>query len=85
MRILGRKHRNRGVSMEIYMLEYYEEVEYKDFNSEKYNLIGLYFSEAEAQRAKERIALEMNISKEFLFVSATKVGKLQWEGGFVTV
>lgn len=71
--------------MDIYMLEYYEEVEYKDFNSEKYSLIGLYFSEAEAQRAKERIALEMDISKEFLFVSATKVGKQQWRGGFVTV
>lgn len=67
------------------MLEYYEEIEYEDFATEKYNLIGLYLSEGEAQKAKEKVALQMNISEELLFVSASKVGRVQWEGGFVTV
>ena len=67
------------------MLEYYEEIEYEDFDAEKYSLIGLYFSEDEAQKTKKKIALQMNISEEFLFVSASKVERIQWEGGFVTV
>lgn len=67
------------------MLEYYEEIEHKDFNVEKYNLIGLYSSENEAQRAKEEVALKLDISYEHLFVSATKIGKMQWKGGFITV
>ena len=71
--------------MEIYLLEYYEEIEYKDFTAEKYNLIGLYFSEREAQEAKERIALTMIDKDDLLFVSAANIGTLQWEGGFVTV
>ena len=71
--------------MEIYMLEYYEEREYEDFDCEKYNLVGLYSSKREAQRAKERFAKQKKISKKFLYISSTKVGKLQWKGGFVTV
>lgn len=67
------------------MLEYYEEIEYEDFNAEKYNLIGLYFSEDEAQKAKESFSVLMNISEELLFVSASKIGRIQWEGGFATV
>lgn len=71
--------------MEIYLLEYSEEIEYEDFTVEKYNLIGVYLSEYEAKKSKENIALRMNINQELLFVSATNIGKLQWEGGFVTV
>lgn len=71
--------------MEIFLLEYAEEIEYDEFEFEKYSLIGLYFSEQEAQEAKKEFALKMNISNEFLFVSATEIGRLQWEGGFVTV
>ena len=71
--------------MEIYLLEYWEEIEYEDFTTEKYNLIGLYWSEREAQRAKEGIISERKINEEYLFVSATKMGKVQWEGGFISV
>lgn len=71
--------------MEIYMLEYYEEIEHEDCIFEKYNLIGLYSSEEEAQIAKSEVALKTNKSNECLYVSATKLGKMQWEGGFVTV
>lgn len=71
--------------MELYLLEYYEEIEHKGFITEKYNLIGIYLSEDEAQAAKEVIVLEKKITDEFLYVSATKVGKLQWEGGFTNV
>lgn len=37
------------------MLEYYEEIEYEDFDAKKYSLIDLYFSEDEAQKAKEKL------------------------------
>jgi len=71
--------------MEIYLLEYYEEIQYKDFATEKYNLIGVYWSEREAQIAKKRIIGKRKINEEYLFVSATKIGKVQWEGGFISV
>lgn len=71
--------------MELYLLEYYEEIEYEDFAIEKYNLIGLYFSEDEAQKAKEEVMINKKISEDSLYISATKMGKLQWEGGFVSV
>lgn len=58
------------------MLEYYEEIEYEDFDAKKYSLIDLYFSEDEAQKAKEKIGLQMNIGEEFLFISASKVGRI---------
>ena len=69
--------------MRIYMLEYYKEIDHGDFETEEFNLIGLYLSE-EAQKAKKRVALEMNIDIELLFVSMEEIGKLQWEGGFVS-
>ena len=71
--------------MRIYLLAYYKEIDYEDFSVEKYNLIGVYFSEDDAQEAKDNIVLNMKIDEEYLFVSGTKVGYLQWEGGFVTV
>ena len=71
--------------MDVYLLEYCEEIEYKDFTAEKYNLIGLYFSESEAEKAKENVVLERKIDRNFLFVSATEIGRLQWEGGFISV
>lgn len=67
------------------MLEYYEEIDHGEFKSEKYNLIGLYLSENEALEARNEIAEKRKIKNELLFVSATKLGKLQWKGGFVTV
>lgn len=70
--------------MRIYMLEYYKEIDHGDFETEEYNLIGLYLLEEEAQKAKKRVALEMNIDEELLCVSSTEIGKLQWEGGFVS-
>ena len=70
--------------MRVHMLEYDKEVDYGDFETEEYNLIGLYLSEEEAQKAKKRVALEMNIDEELLCVSSTEIGKLQWEGGFVS-
>ena len=70
--------------MRIYMLEYYKEIDHGDFETEEFNLIGLYLSEEEAQNAKKRVALEMNIDIELLFVSMEDIGKLQWEGGFVS-
>lgn len=70
--------------MRIYMLEYYKEIDHGDFETEEFNLIGLYLSEEEAQKAKKRVALEMNIDEELLCVSSTEIGKLQWEGGFVS-
>lgn len=70
--------------MEIYMLEYYKEIDHGDFETEEYNLIGLYLSEEEAQNVKKRAILEMNIDEELLYVSSTEIGELQWEGGFVS-
>lgn len=71
--------------MEIYLLEYYKETEYEYFDTEAYNLIGIYSSEEEAQQAREDIAIRRNINRELLFVSQTIVGRLGWEGGFVRV
>ena len=72
------------IFMRVHMLEYDKEVDYGDFETEEYNLIGLYLSEEEAQKAKKRVALEINIDEELLCVSSTEIGKLQWEGGFVS-
>ena len=71
--------------MKIYLLEYYEEVDHEDFSTEEYNLIGLFLTEKEAEEAKEKIMKERRINEEFLFVSSTRIGKTQWEGGFVCV
>lgn len=70
--------------MRIHMLEYDKETDHGDFETEEYNLIGLYLSEEEAQEAKKRVASEMNIDEALLFVSSSEIGKLQWEGGFVS-
>ncbi len=66
------------------MLEYNKEINHGDFETEEYNLIGLYLSEEEAQNAKRRIVSEMNIDTDLLFVSSEDTGKLQWEEGFVS-
>lgn len=71
--------------MNIYLLEYYEEIDHSNFTTEKYNLIGLYLTKKEAQEAKVEIMKERRINEEFLFVSSTRIGKTQWEGGFVSV
>ena len=71
--------------MKIYLLEYYEEIDHDGFTTEKYNLIGLYLTKREAQEAKVEIMKEWRINEEFLFVSADRMGKIQWEGGFVSV
>ncbi|MGG5329885.1 hypothetical protein [Enterococcus sp. AZ163] len=71
--------------MKIYLLEYYEEIDHGNFTTEKYNLIGLYLTKKEAQKAKVEIMKEWRINEEFLFVSSTRIGKTQWEGGFVCV
>lgn len=71
--------------MYIYLLEYYEEIDHGHFTTEKYNLIGLYLTKREAQEAKVEIMKEWRINEEFLFVSADRMGKIQWEGGFVSV
>jgi hypothetical protein len=69
----------------IHLLEYYEEIEYDGFTIEKYSLLGVYLSEDEALKAVSDVASSLNIKKGCLFVSSTKMGKLQWEGGFITV
>ncbi|MBS6430368.1 hypothetical protein ACHEVJ_06855 [Enterococcus raffinosus] len=71
--------------MNISLLEYYEEIDHGNFETEKYNLIGVYLTEREAKEAKEQIIKEKRINEEFLFVSTTRIGKIQWEGGFVSV
>lgn len=71
--------------MEIFLLEYYEETEYEKFKTEKYNLIGLYRSEQEALTAKKEVIIKRKIIEDYLFVSATKIGKVQWEEGFANV
>ena len=73
--------------MRIYMLEYYKEIDHGDFETEEFNLIGLYLSEEEAQNAKRRIVSEMNIDTDLLFVSSEDTGKLQWEyiSGFCNI
>ena len=70
--------------MEIYLLEYYEEIEIEDLYSKKYNLIGIYLSENDAQMAKENVIFKMKINENHIFISSTYTDKLQWEGGFVT-
>ena len=71
--------------MNISLLEYYEEIDHGNFETDKYNLIGVYLTEREAKEAKEQIIKEKRINEEFLFVSTTRIGKIQWEGGFVSV
>lgn len=71
--------------MEIFLLEYYEEIEYEDFDVEKYSLVGVYLTEKEAMEEKERISMEKEIKKELLWVSAEDIGHLQWKGGFISV
>lgn len=71
--------------MNISLLEYYEEIDHGDFETEKYNLIGLYLTEREAEEAKKEIIKDKRINEEYLFVSTTRMGKIQWEGGFVSV
>lgn len=41
--------------MEIYLLEYCEEIAHGAFTIEKYNLIGVYLTESEARQAKESV------------------------------
>jgi len=71
--------------LELYLLEYYKEIDYKDFTVENYNLIGVYFSEDDAQKAKEKIAFTMKVDEEYFFVSGTNMDERPWEGGFVSV
>lgn len=71
--------------MEIYLLEYCKEIDYESFTIEDYNLIGIYLSENDARNVKNKISENSNINEEDLYVSSTKVGKLQWEGGFISV
>lgn len=71
--------------MKIYLLEYYEEIEYEDFDVEKYSLVGVFLTEREALEEKRRISLEKEIKEELLWVSAANIGRLQWKGGFISV
>ena len=71
--------------MKIYLLEYYEEIEYEDFDVEKYSLVGVFLTEREALEEKRRISLEKEIKEELLWVSAEDIGHLQWKGGFISV
>lgn len=67
------------------MLEYYEEIDHGNFETEKYNLIGIYLTRIEATEAKAEIMKERRINEEYLYVSAPRMGKIQWEGGFLCV
>jgi hypothetical protein len=71
--------------VKIYLLEYYEEIEYEDFDVEKYSLVGVFLTEREALEEKRRISLEKEIKEELLWVSAANIGRLQWKGGFISV
>ena len=71
--------------MMIYMLEFYEEITYKDCPIENYKLVGVYETEEEAEKEKKRIAMEKNIPEELLYVSADVMERLQWKGGFARV
>lgn len=71
--------------MYIYLLEYYEEIDPGNFETEKYNLIGIYLTKREAQEAREEMLKKERINEEYLLVSADQMGKIQWEGGFVCV
>lgn len=71
--------------MKIYLLEYYEEIEYEDFDVEKYSLVGVFLTKKEALEEKKRVSREREIKKELLWVSAANIGRLQWEGGFISV
>lgn len=71
--------------MNIYFLEYYEEIDHGHFTIEKYNLIGLYLTKREAEESKEEIIRKRRINEEYLFVSGDRMGRNQWEGGFMSV
>lgn len=71
--------------MNIYFLEYYEEIDHGQFTTEKYNLIGLYLTKREAEESKEEIIRKRRINEEYLFVSGDRMGRNQWEGGFMSV
>ncbi|MDT2660317.1 hypothetical protein P7E02_10575 [Enterococcus hulanensis] len=71
--------------MYVYLLEYYEEIDHGNFETEKYNLIGTYLTKREAQEAREEMLKKERINEEYLLVSADQMGRIQWEGGFVCV
>ena len=71
--------------MNIYLLEYYEEIDHGNFETEEYNLTGIYLTEIEAKNVKKEIIKEKRINEEYLYVSGARMGKIQWEGGFVYV
>lgn len=71
--------------MRIYLLEYYEEVDHGNFETEKYSLIGVYLTEIEAREAKEEVMGKSRINEEYLYVSGDRIGKIQWEGGYFSV
>ncbi|MBX8936910.1 hypothetical protein [Enterococcus gilvus] len=71
--------------MKLYLLEYYEEIDHGNFETEKYSLIGLYLTEQEAKEAKEKVIKKRRINEEYLFVSADRMGVNQWRGGYFSV
>lgn len=71
--------------MKLYLLEYYEEIDHGNFETEKYSLIGLYLTEQESKEAKEEVIEKRRINEEYLFVSADRMGVNQWRGGYFSV
>jgi len=64
--------------MYIYLLEYYEEIDHGNFETERYNLIGIYLTKREAQEAREEMLKKERINEEYLLVNAAPMGKIQW-------
>ncbi len=70
---------------EIYILEYYEEKNKQDLHYDKYSLLGVFKTEKEAEEKKHYIIKEWSLAEDSLYVSATRIAKTQWEGGFISV
>ena len=76
----------------IWLLEYYEEIEKEDFDYERYYLLGIFRTKEEAEEKRQSILREknlgdntLNVREDTICVSASDVGKSQWEGGFISV
>lgn len=69
----------------VYVLEYYEEIDKDGLHGDKYNLLGVFKTEKEAEEKKYYIIKKWGLTEDVLYVSLSDIGTSQWEGGFISV
>lgn len=70
---------------EVYILEYYEEIDKDGLHDDKYSLLGVFKTKKEAYEKKRYIINKYGLIEDTLYVSLSDIGISQWEGGFVSV